>query len=190
MASLNSASTTVPSTSVILAALKARLAAISWQGQPAFAAIAFYDLRDIELALSELISAQDRVCLVIYEGDHFDVQRHARSLFVKQRIAVTLLMSDQNLGNRQEAFYGGDTTPGVVALKDLVLGLAPAVNGVIQPAVIGLLLPNTLVTPINSEPFVIAEQLRQALAGRGAWSIQLEISAGMLTVDVGQAPIV
>ena len=190
MANLANSSTTIPTTRTLLDALRARLAALTWNGEPAFASINLYDLRDIAAALRELVVSQDRICLVVYEGETFATQRQGRNLHIKQVVKVTLFMSDQNLGDRQAAFYGADGTPGVIALKDLIVGLAPLSNGTVQPAVLGLLLPNSVVTPVGSEPFVLSDSTREELAGRGAWATQLEITSGMLSVDTGLAPVV
>ena len=188
---LLAASSTIQSTGDILTALESKLGAIEWKSPdgkcvPAFQQIARFDMRDLIKALKELVAQGDRICLVIYVGEQFSQVRDGRNLRIRQVCHVTLLLADTNLGDRQKAFWGDDVNPGVMALKDLLMGY----NAKNQPNLMGLLMNNVYVQPASGEPMAISSKDRDELAGRGAWMMQLELIGGELACDLGGLPIV
>lgn len=178
------------STEEWLKALEHRIAGCRWEGAPAFGLVARYDQPDLTLALEELQSAADRVCLVLYEGDRYDTELRGRHLHMRRVAQVSLLLVDRHLTQRPAAVFGGVGNPGVVALKDQLMGLGfPLVDtgSDVAPTLPGLLLPGIYVKPMSATSWSL-EDRTGTLAGRGAWRVRLELIGGPSVHDLGQQP--
>ena len=182
---------TPSTTAELLDALQGLLEQLRWESQPAFDRVARFDQPDLAVAIGELQTLADRLCLLIYEGDRYETLHTGRQLQVRRTALVSLLMADRQVAHRSEAVFGGPGIPGVVALKDLVLGFAVhrgAEGGDGPRSVVGRLLPGAYVRPISANPLPL-EGHPDALVGRGGWWIRLELIGGHLDFDLGQQPI-
>jgi hypothetical protein len=183
---------TPSSTAALLDALQGRLEQMRWELEPAFGRVVRFDQPDLAVAIAELQTMADRLCLMVYEGDRYETLHEGRHLHVRRTALVGLLMADRQVANRAEAVFGGPGLPGVVVLKDLVLGLQ---TGPTQPdgtsprPVVGRLLPGVYVRPVSATPLT-PEGHPDAWVGRGAWLVRLELVGGQLDFDLGQQPMV
>ncbi len=184
--------TTPSSTEELLDAVQACLEQLRWEGEPAFGRVARFDQLDLAVAVGELQTMADRLCLLVYEGDRYETLHAGRQIHVRRTALVSLLMADRQVANRTEAVFGGSGLPGVVALKDLVLGLATGampMGSALPKPVTGRLFPGVYVRPVSATPLP-HEGRPDALVGRGVWLVRLELVGGQLDFDLGQQPIV
>lgn len=184
--------TTPSSTEQLLDAVQACLEQLRWEGEPAFGRVARFDQLDLAVAVEELQATADRLCLLVYEGDRYETHHAGRQLHVRRTALVSLLMADRQVANRIESVFGGPGLPGVVALKDLVLGFCawPPAPGDYRPKpVTGRLFPGVYVRPVSALPLP-RDDRPDVLVGRRAWVVRLELVGGQLDFDLGQQPIV
>jgi hypothetical protein len=174
-------------TNAALQLLLAKLTALQWQPpapgapQPAFSKVALFDLSDLVVALRELMSFENRICLVVHDLEQFVNRREGQELHTCQHRAVTLVMSDRYVGNRQTALSGdgaAGTTPGVMALKDLVLA-----------SIVGLLQPGMYVQPEHGDQMLFQQKVRDELQGRVAFTLGLTLIGGNVITPLGRQPI-
>ena len=170
-------------TNTALTALADKLTALQWtpEGGPAqnaFAKVALFDMTNLAVALRELMSYADRVCLIVHDSERFENEHKNRELRTRQRRDVQLLIADRQIANRQAALSGDNKTPGVLALKDIVLG-----------AVVGPLVPGVFIQPEHGEQMILSEKARAELTGRVAFVLGLQIVGGNIITDLGPQPI-
>jgi hypothetical protein len=183
-------------TLTVLNALKAKLEALQWTPQAgpaeaAFKRVDLFDISEIETALEELFVFKDRVCFVILDSEHFDNEATTSTKVIsKMTRSVALLIADRNYGKRQKALIGTDASPGVIALKDIVL------NGDDRPdsSVIGLLRDGVTdlrvyCRPVNGVFIRLQDKKRENLAGRIVYEQDIEIRGGFFEATLGRGPI-
>lgn len=144
----------------------------------AFQKVAMFDMSNLVVALQELITYANRVCLIVHDNERFTNEKKGRQLFTRQTRQVSLLMADRHFANRQKALFGDKGTPGVLALKDAVLG-----------EIVGLLEPGVYVQPVHGEQMVLEQKIRETLQGRVAFMLVVELVGGNIITDLGVQPI-
>lgn len=160
------------STSEILTALKAKIVALQLTDMSAaFEKVAVYSKPNLAQALQDLLIFEDRVCLIIPDGDDYQNEDSGRILISKCTRRVVLLLADRDYGDRQAASTGDGDNPGVIELDRLV------VNSLIGD---NLGLARVRVKCDVSEPFTISAKERDQLSGREAWHLDLAVEAGVL----------
>ena len=181
------------SVSEILAALSAALVAAQWtpvDNQPAipvFQSVKLFDLANLATAFQELTVADQRVCFIIADSEHFadkfsnaGDQGVQRQMLFTRRLPVALLMSDRVIGDRTTALYGGMN--GTVK----ILG-AEGMKEIALTAVTGQLIanPNGIVCRPTSSAAVDVKDMRTKLPGRACVELDLECTGGTVAADLG-----
>lgn len=108
----------------ILNHLKTHLSGIALPalGGPLFELVEITLNKNLREAVRMLYVQKDRVALVVPLGDSFELlQENPQRVAVRRSLAVHLLIADRDWTNGREAALGGASTPGVLAMKDLVL---------------------------------------------------------------------
>jgi hypothetical protein len=174
----------------LLQALQARLQALTWTApgqppQPAFARVLIHDLRDLAAVVREMLAFDDRICLIVYEGDRWSNRSEGTQLLSELTRDVTLIVSDRQLGDRPAALLGGHNNPGAYLLGDLV---AEALRGplALPPKdAAGAVGSRAWMQPVEGRPLLMAEKDREELTGRGGKIISLEIRSGTASAYLG-----
>lgn len=120
----------------ILTALKTAVEAVQLPGDlsgggNALQSVKIFDSENLADAFQYLLITEQRVCVIVPLNASWSEETKNTKLIVRRIFPVALLISDRVFGNRQTALLGDDSTPGALALKDLVL-----------PAITGQLIPN------------------------------------------------
>src|SRR5207302_6391328 len=124
---------------------------------------------------AELLVHDDRVCLIIPGGDVHDSHIEGTNLIAKRQTEFHLLIADRAFGRANVPLVGDDKSPGVIALKDVVLD---AMAG------------NTLgfkflaLAPTSGEPFHLTDRERQNDPGRDCWAQTFTTYAGAARVSI------
>ena len=189
---MNPATNNRASVSEILAALSAALTAAQWtpvvdQPVAAFQTVKLFDLANIATAFKELTVADQRVCFIIADAEHFadkfsnsTDQGVQRALLMTRKLPVALLISDRVIGDRTTALYGGMNGTvkicGAEGLKEIAL-----------TAVTGQLLanPNGVVVRPTTSAVMDVKDMRTNLPGRACVELDLECTGGTLAADLG-----
>lgn len=90
--------------------------------ETAFAQVKGYDALDFPAAMDELVATKGRVALVIIGDDTWETMDrtvHAPGVVMRRRTAVTVMVSERKIGDRQAAIRGDERHPGVWKLADL-----------------------------------------------------------------------
>lgn len=166
------------SISNLLPALKERLAALQWRrdGQPdqnLFETVEFCSHTDLVRALEQLHLNKNRVALIVPQDDDYlpanveEVQGRALELRVERQVFI--LMSDRDMGRRQDASTGDESKPGVLLMNELVvndlMGSTLGIRGV-------------RAKPRHGGPFTLQDKARKEQPGREAWNLELLIESG------------
>ena len=174
-------------TTAIVAALKTILSALQvtiGNNAPvaAFSRVELFDNASLLEAFQLLSLSEQRVCLVVTLDETFHTENRGQILISTRTLPVTLLISDQILGNRTTALYGDATPPGAFGLMEIVL-----------PAVTGMLLapPNGVTSePVNASVLIVKNQKeKQNLPGRAAVALELHCRGGNLQAALGPQPV-
>ncbi len=179
-------------TLTVLDALKAKIEALQWvpaagAAEAAFQKVALFDMSDLETALQELLIFDGRVCVIVLVSEQFENGAGGGlKLIMRQLRHVSLLIADRDYGNRQNALTGSETSPGVLALKDLVL--SGQVLGLLTSGAPAVSLGIT-VTPTQGAFVRLVDQTRENLAGRLCWEQDLELRGGYLEALLGPGPV-
>jgi hypothetical protein len=178
-------------TLTVLDVLKTKLEALRWTpeggvAEPAFERVELFDLQELAKAIEELRVFKARACFVVLDIERFENELAGNKLLVRQRRAVALLITDRNYGSRQRALEGTGTSPGVLALKDLVLSGEP---GDPAASVLGLLATGVVCEPAFGAFIELRDTARDDLAGRIAYEQDLELIGGSTEFRLGAGPI-
>lgn len=90
----------------------------------AFEKVAGYDALDFPMALEELVAQKGRVALVIIGDDTWETMDRTMlspGVTMRRRTAVTILVADRKLGDRQAAIRGDERRPGVWQLAEIAI---------------------------------------------------------------------
>jgi len=174
----------------ILEAIKSRLEEMTWTPTGGGAVLAFgqviiFDLKDLASALRELLAVEDRVALIVYEGDRWDNEANGQSLTSTLTREVTVIVSDRQLGDRSAATLGSTENPGAYALADLVIESlhGPLTLRLVDAA--GAARGRAWMQPLDGQPLLIEGQLRDQLVGRAAKVVRIEVRSGVIQSDIG-----
>jgi hypothetical protein len=177
-------------TTAALEVVRAKLAVLQWTppgggaAVAAFGSVSVFDMTDLVQALRELLAFKDRVALVIHAGETWEHVIDGQELRSHLTREVQLLLSDRAWAKRQDALLGTATTPGALALKDLVV---PALHGILiagtdtASAIYG--------QPQAGELIELQDRARKDLAGRIVYRQPVELIGGMLVSKLGKRPI-
>lgn len=173
-------------TLTVLDALKAKLEALQWtpeggSPEPAFGAVKLFDLSELDTAFEELLVFKQRACFVVLDVERFENEISGSKLLAAQRRTVALLITDRDYGKRQRALEGSATSPGVLALKDLVLDPSAEVLGLITEGVV--------CEPGAGGFLELKSDARDRNPGRICYEQDLELSGGDAEFAIGPAPI-
>jgi hypothetical protein len=176
----------------LLAALVARVAAITWTptgGGPqlAFSEVRRYDLKDFVTAAQELLVVSDRCAWIIYEGDSWDSEIKGRALQTSAARDFTIFLTDRNVGDSGAAWWGDDYQPGVYLLADLLVeDLLTSPLPVSSANAAGGSLDRCWVQIMSGEPMKIESKLRDELVGRGVKLVRVRVHCGEALTDIGR----
>ena len=158
-------------TLTILAALQTQISALKLADgtTPAFAKVVYYDKPDLLRALQELRVFDNRLCLIVPDGDRYENTTDGRVINGIVHRSIILLLADRQPAVRQAASTGDAQTPGVIALNEIVVGALYGSD---------LGLASVRVLPEHATPVQISDANRRDLPGREAWSLDLTVTAG------------
>ncbi len=168
----------------LLPALKTRIAALQWhrQDQPdvsLFETVEYCSHTNLVAALEQLHLNKNRIALIVPQDDDYlpanqdEVQGRALELRVER--LVFILMSDRDMGRRQDASTGDESKPGVLLMKELV------VNDLMGQT---LGVPGVRVKPRHGSPLILQDKARKDQPGREAWNLELLIESGEAVTTV------
>ncbi|KAB2673892.1 MAG: hypothetical protein DVB31_02935 [Verrucomicrobia bacterium] len=168
-------------TRAVLQALKAAVAAIQWtptdgDAEAAFAKVEIYDLRDVYTALKELIAAQSRVALLVFDSASFETFHEGRDERARQVRKVYVVVADRNWGDRRKAWLGDATNPGAYELADLVV---EQLRGPLADV------DQVYLRPTGIEPMMITGQERQNQVGRATVLVPIDVVGGEILSALG-----
>lgn len=105
----------------LLGNLKTAVEAIQIGGTPAFEEVRLYDSVQLDQAFSDLLIYKNRICLIVPGADSFEAKLDARTLIVKPKMRLLLLVADNDGATGQQAMFGGTGQSGVLVMKQAVL---------------------------------------------------------------------
>lgn len=167
----------------ILEAIRQRLASLEWTppgGGPvaAFGQVVIYDLKDLAVAVRELLALDDRVALIIYEGDKWSNDAIGYTATFELVRQVTVLVTDRQLGDRTAATLGGDYNPGAYLLADLVNEDLLGSVTINRADAAGASSRRVWMRPTDGQPMLIEGRVREELVGRSAKVLSFEVLSG------------
>jgi hypothetical protein len=166
------------------AQLLANLDSLQWQNEKAFGRVELFTAADLAEALRQLLIASGRAAVLVWSGDDFTDDVSGTELRGKCEVEFTLLFVSTVLGNPQTALLGDERSPGLFALRDLVL-----------PAVTGGLLAGTTPTYLRKtagSPFILREEGKGGAVSRSrvAYSLTLQMAGGEIYTQLGYRPMI
>jgi hypothetical protein len=165
----------------ILDGLKAAVLGLQ-VGDPAAAAftsdgVKYFTRESLSAAMEELLVFEDRACFLVPGGTDYRNERAGAVLKTRKSEEMVLLVTDRVYGDRQASAEGNEDTMGVWALadalEDLLTGHRLGLEGVLVEVAAG-------------EPFTLASEEREDLAGRECWALTVKVSAGEKRVNIGR----
>lgn len=176
----------------LLAALQARVAAVTWTptgGGPvvAFQEVRRYDLKDFITAAQELLVVQDRCAWIIYEGDTWESEVKGQMLQTSVARDFTIFLTDRNVGDSGAAWWGNDDQPGVYLLADLLVEDFLASGLSVRSAdSAGAAENRCWIQIMGGEPMKIEGKLRDEMQNRGVKLVRVRVHAGEALTDLGR----
>lgn len=164
------------------AQLLANLDSLQWQNEKAFGRVELFTAADIEEAFKALLIASGRAAILVWSGDDFTDAVQGTELRGKCETEFTVLFVSTVLGNPQTALLGDERSPGLFALRDLVL-----------PAVTGVLLTGTTPTytrKTSGSPFVLREDGKGVSRSKVAYQLTLQLAGGEIHTQLGYRPMI
>lgn len=122
---MNSGSNKFRPTKAILAALVAKLQAVKLDDAGdalLFERVELFDLSDYQDAMRRLAITQNRIALVIWSGDDYATEKQETVSLTQRTLNVDVFVTVKRLDNAVAALTGDDHDPGVLDLRDKVIG--------------------------------------------------------------------
>jgi|GEM_PF-4459866 len=138
---------------------------------------------NLQAAFEELLVFEERACFLVTTGEEFVNQRSGNVVTSKKTVSLSLLICDQNYGERMAAFTGDSETVGVSPMSEIIVA---ALFGKTLTS-----LPFAVVLPLSGDSFYLSNvqrsnEERAELAGRECWSQEFEIYAGSDKREIGR----
>lgn len=161
-------------TTTVLKELSEALKALSFSegdfaGEKVFNSVDSYDVPRIEQALTDLLNFDDRVCLIIPISEDYQSRQKNSSFFTVREGRFLLLISDRDYTPGKPSFYGSETHPGVLQMKEAVIN---ALHGE------SLDLHQVVITPLGGESIRVSESEKNISNSREGYRLILKISMG------------
>lgn len=179
---MNSAQAYFKSVPDVLAALKEQLEPLKLADDvtAAFERIEIFDEENLMEAFKRLLVGDQRTCLIIPLTARWDQNAGENPRTVRRTLPVVLLISDQVIGDRTAALFGGAANPGAYGLSAIAV-----------PAVTGQLIANpggVVCTPVNESVVIVREADGGDAGGRAAVALELECQGGWLRALLDVSP--
>lgn len=169
---------------VVLPQIVANLRALQSNGKAAFGRVEIFTEANILKAFERLLAASTTVALVIWTGDEFEQDKDGGLQRAHGDVEVTILFCAQFMGDPTgaKALGGDDTTPGLFALRALVL---PLFNGVLVRGAGNI--PQTYAWLHSGECIPVNDAKR----GRDvvAYRLTIKVNGGELCTELGPYPM-
>lgn len=141
-----------------------------------FTRVAAYRNENLIQALEDLYAfGDDRVCLIVPSGDHYDNSTSGTNNYVARTTEFVLLIADRDFSKEQAELTGNAETPGVIALKDLVVAALTGSN---------LNLPGIALLPTSGDPLRLTDKEREDAPGRDCWAQTFNTTAGRVKASI------
>jgi hypothetical protein len=150
--------------------MKAQVLVPSTPSTPAvnlFDDVQFYSQPNLLLAMQELKTFKNRICLIVPTFDEYQYQMSGASVEVHVEREFIFLFCDKDVGFRQKASTGDPNDPahpGVLALAEYLENNLICQNFNFLPVLLRL-------RPVNGEAFIMQDKTRADLAGRLGWKM-------------------
>jgi hypothetical protein len=162
----------VPTGDILTRTREALAALTGGGGAPLFDLVRLYGSTDLARAFADLlVTTEKRVCLVLPAGARFENLREGRRLLTRKTVMLNLILCDTDRGTGLDALFGGEGTPGVIALADAV---GEALTGA------GLGLPYVALEPVEGDDLEVFADNRPADSGRKGWFQTWQTPAGLV----------
>lgn len=172
------------STAAVLDAIQAALTALQLANTPAFQKVVQFEIDDFEQALRDLVITEDRVAMVVWTGEAYELERGISILTVKRMPTFEVIFADFALSSPLAAKHGDESQPGVLGLLDVVL---PALTGVILDESTADAEDAVYLVPAGLERLIITREDQEKLPGRQVLVLSLTGSGQSLQVGVRSA---
>jgi hypothetical protein len=139
-------------------------------GAPLFEVVRLYGSTDLARAFADLLlTTEKRVCLILPAGARFENITEGRRLLTKKTVSLNLIICDTDRATGLDALFGGEGTPGVIALADAV---SDALAGA------QLALPHVALEPVEGDDLEVFADERPSDSGRKGWFQTWQTPAG------------
>lgn len=173
----------------LLRAVEEKVRAIQWTSPggadvPAFGRVEIYDMRDLEEAIRDLVTGDDRVAVITYDADNWETEAygsHAKHSVVRE---FTILVTDRHRGRRIDALLGGDQNPGALHLGDIVVEELAGTLAVKTSDAAGAAKSRAWIEPVQGRPIAID---RDGFPGRVVKGVTFRIHAGVKMPTLSQS---
>ena len=148
----------------------------------AFEQVELFDSENLTEAFQLLTLNAKRLAIVVPLDERWEgPNERTNHLRVHRSIPMVVIVCDRVLGNRRDALYGNDKTPGAYGLEALAL-----------PFITGQLLDNpagVVSKPVNSTILIVKNKTdKQNLPGRAALAIELQCQGGWMETYLSTGP--
>lgn len=168
-------------TKSVIDALKSKLETMvfpsdsSFAGQSLFQSVEAYDIPRLETALRDLLNFDDRICLIVPMPETFENTTSGGELRTIKRQQILLILSDKDYVPGKPAFFGNDTQPGVLCMKDIVVE---------QLLGASLDLNHVIFSPVDGESLRVAEDEKQLQKSREGYRLIFETPMGEVRAQI------
>jgi hypothetical protein len=149
-----------------------------------FEKIAFYPDRNIARALADLRLSQDRIALIVPQGDTYETERKGEIASSDRTTEFMIIMADRDLSIDAKQMTPSTRTPGILNIKDLTVQLLVSKSFVVEKQVIYFAPSAGALIPIGWQEDNKAPTAD--MKGRECWHQLFLAKAGSLRTSIGR----